>query len=171
MKQQTSFTISLARQTIIYPWKTAPGAATAIPFIDLTPDNLPDYIGKRTLPIGTAKTFIFSFRLCLPTGPSKWLKNPDTKCISITTTWNSVSPTPPATAVRSPQQATSSSSTLPHSTVLLLERTSQEITTSHPILRRISFPENADWQNSSSPDSKMWRKTTSVPSPRFSRQI
>jgi hypothetical protein len=64
---------------VIYPWKTTPGAATAIPFIDLTPDTLSNFLGKRTLPVSASKTFIFSFRLCLPVVPSKWLKNPDTK--------------------------------------------------------------------------------------------
>lgn len=63
----------------IYPWKTEPGAAPAIPFIDLTPDNLPEYLGLRTLPIRASRMVIFSFRLCLTAGPREWLKNPDTK--------------------------------------------------------------------------------------------
>jgi hypothetical protein len=45
----------------------------------LTPDNILDYLGQRTLPVSSIKTFIFSFRLCLSEGPSTWLKNPDTK--------------------------------------------------------------------------------------------
>jgi len=73
------YLLSTATDSVIYPWKTAPGAATAIPFIDLTPDILSTFLGKRTLPISASKTFIFSFRLCLPVGPSKWLKHPDTK--------------------------------------------------------------------------------------------
>ncbi|KAI2499330.1 hypothetical protein MHU86_15174 [Fragilaria crotonensis] len=68
------YILGTAKDSVIYPWKTESGAAPAIPFIDLTPDNLSDYLGKRTLPIGAARTFVFSFRLCLPTGPSKWLK-------------------------------------------------------------------------------------------------
>jgi hypothetical protein len=68
------YLLSTATDSVIYPWKTAPGAAIAIPFIDLTPDNLPDYLGKRTLPLSLPK--MFSFCLCLTAGPSKWLKNP-----------------------------------------------------------------------------------------------
>jgi hypothetical protein len=73
------YILSTTNDSIIYPWKTVPGAAIAIPFIDLTPDNLLDYLGKRTLPISASKTYIFSFRLCLTSGPSKWLKDPSTK--------------------------------------------------------------------------------------------
>jgi hypothetical protein len=73
------YILGTANGAVIYPWKTAPGAATAIPFIDLTPDNLSDYLGQRTLPISSSKMFIFSFRLCLTAGPRMWLKNPETK--------------------------------------------------------------------------------------------
>jgi hypothetical protein len=71
--------LSTAKGSVLYPWKTEPGAATSIPYIDLTPDNLLEYLGHRSLPIRSSKTFVFSFRLCLTAGPRMWLKNPDTK--------------------------------------------------------------------------------------------
>jgi hypothetical protein len=73
------YILNSAAGSIIYPWKNEPGAATAIPFIELTPDSLSEYLGQRTIPIHYSKTFIFSFRLCLTNGPSKWLKNPENK--------------------------------------------------------------------------------------------
>ncbi|KAI2511594.1 hypothetical protein MHU86_2848 [Fragilaria crotonensis] len=73
------YILGTATGAVIYPWKTAPGAAPAIPFIDLTPDNLPEYLGLQTIPISSSKMFIFSFRLCLTAGPREWLKNPETR--------------------------------------------------------------------------------------------
>ena len=40
--------------------------------------HLPDYIGVKTISMSPAKTFIFSFMLCLTAGPREWLRNPDT---------------------------------------------------------------------------------------------
>ena len=65
------FILGTATGAVIYPWKTAPGAAFAIPSIKLTPDHLLDYIGLQTLPTSPAKTFIFSFSLCLTAGPQE----------------------------------------------------------------------------------------------------
>ena len=42
-----------ATGAVIYPWETAPGAVPAIPFIDLTPDNLPNYLGLQRLPFSS----------------------------------------------------------------------------------------------------------------------
>lgn len=64
-KQQIWYTSFLAQRPV-YPWVlTALGAAPAILFfIDLIPDNLPDYLGLRTIPISSFEMFIFNFRLC-----------------------------------------------------------------------------------------------------------
>ena len=56
-------------RAVINPWKTEPGVAPPIPFIDLRPEHLLDYIGQQKPPTSPAKTFIFSFRLCLTAGP------------------------------------------------------------------------------------------------------
>jgi hypothetical protein len=73
------FIVGTATGAVLYPWKTAPGEAPALPFIDLTPDHLPDDIGLQMLPTSPTKTSIFSFWLCLTTGPRIWLKDPNTK--------------------------------------------------------------------------------------------
>ena len=73
------FILGTATGAVIHPWKTAPGVTPPIPFIDLTPDHLPDYIGMKTPSKSSAKTFIVSFRLCLTAGPREWLRNPNTK--------------------------------------------------------------------------------------------
>ena len=75
------YILGAATGAVIFPWKTALGAAPAILFIDLTPDTLPKYLGLRTIPISASKTCIFSFKLCLTAEPRKWLKIPDTKQI------------------------------------------------------------------------------------------
>ena len=72
------FILGTATGAVIHPWKTAPGVTPPIPFIDLTPDHLPDYIGLKTPPMSPAKTFIFSCRLCHTVGPRKLQKNPNT---------------------------------------------------------------------------------------------
>jgi hypothetical protein len=58
------FILGTATGAVLYPWKTEPGVVPPIPFIDLTPDHLPDYIGVKTPSMSPAKTFI-CFRLCL----------------------------------------------------------------------------------------------------------
>jgi hypothetical protein len=73
------YILTTANGAVFYPWKTAPDAATAIPFIDLTPDKRSAYLGQRTLPISSSKMILFSFRLCLTAGPRMWLKNLETK--------------------------------------------------------------------------------------------
>ena len=73
------FILGTATGAVIYPWETEPGVAPPVPFIDLTPYHLPHYIGVKTPYISPAKTFIFSFRLCLTAGPREWLRIPDTK--------------------------------------------------------------------------------------------
>ena len=65
------FILGTAAWAAIYSWKTAPGAAPAIPSITLTPDHLLAYIGQQTLPTSPTKAFIFSFRLCLTASRSK----------------------------------------------------------------------------------------------------
>ncbi|KAI2494419.1 hypothetical protein MHU86_20102 [Fragilaria crotonensis] len=77
---QVHYILGTATGAVIYRWKTAPGAAPAVPFIDLlTPDNLPEYLGLRTIPISSSKMLIFSFRIWLKAGPREWLKNSDTR--------------------------------------------------------------------------------------------
>ena len=71
--------LGTATRAVIYPWKAAPGVTPAIPFINLTPEHIPDDIGLKTPPTNPAKVFIFSFRLCLAAGPREWLKNCNTK--------------------------------------------------------------------------------------------
>jgi hypothetical protein len=73
------FILGTVTGEVIYSWKTAPGVAPAIPFINLKPEHLLDYIGLKTSSMSPAKTYIFSFRLCLTAGPREWLRNPNTK--------------------------------------------------------------------------------------------
>jgi hypothetical protein len=50
-----------------------------IPSFDLTPDNLLQYLAPRVTTIESMKMFVFSFRLCLTTGPGKWINGNATK--------------------------------------------------------------------------------------------
>ena len=62
----------------IHPWVTST-TITTIPCLDLNPDNLLDYIAPKVTPMPSIKTFIFSFRACIGTGPGRWMNNPITK--------------------------------------------------------------------------------------------
>ena len=73
------FILGTATGAVIYPWESEPGVVPPIPCIKLTPDHLFDIIGQQILPTSPTKSFIFSFRLCLTTGPWEWLTNPNTK--------------------------------------------------------------------------------------------
>ena len=66
------FILETATGAVFYHWKTAPGVAPAIRFIDLTPDHISGCIGLQTPCTSPAKTFVFSFRLCLTAGPQEW---------------------------------------------------------------------------------------------------
>ena len=52
-----------------------------IPSRNLTPDTILQYLAPRITPIDSIQMFLFSFRLCLSTGPGRWIGNPTTKQI------------------------------------------------------------------------------------------
>ena len=63
---------------IIFPWMN--GATTpTIPTLELSPDNLIDYIAPRITNIESIKMYVFSFRLCLSTNAGKWIGHKTTK--------------------------------------------------------------------------------------------
>ncbi|KAI2505072.1 hypothetical protein MHU86_9348 [Fragilaria crotonensis] len=154
------YILGTATGAVIYPWKTAPGAAPAILFIDLTPDNLPEYLGLRTIPISSSKMFIFSFRLCLTAGPREWLKNPvKHDKIWITTTWISASQTHRVTAAQS-RQLDLSSTNIRHSPINYSTSKNSAVNfPCHPIFRPIAHQENTNRKSSSPSGSQMRRKS------------
>jgi hypothetical protein len=63
---------------IVHPW-VASDNTQPIPSLELNPDNILDYIAPKITPMPSIKTFIFSFRVCIGTGPGRWMNNPITK--------------------------------------------------------------------------------------------
>ena len=56
-------------------------AIPSIPSLELSPDNLLQYIAPRVTKLSSVKMFIFSFRISLATGHGRWINNQDTKNI------------------------------------------------------------------------------------------
>ena len=72
------FMIDTARDdAIIHPW-VASHNIPPIPSLELRPYNILDYIAPKITPMPSIKTFTFSFRVCIGTGPGRWMNNPIT---------------------------------------------------------------------------------------------
>jgi hypothetical protein len=63
---------------ILFPWIN--GSTTPnIPSIELTPDNLLQYLAPKVTHIESIHMYVFSFRLCLSSGPGRWINSQTTK--------------------------------------------------------------------------------------------
>jgi hypothetical protein len=72
------YILATVSDAILFPWMN--GTPTSnIPSLDLTPDNILKYLAPRVTTIESLKMFVFSFRLCLSSGPGKWINNPATR--------------------------------------------------------------------------------------------
>jgi hypothetical protein len=72
------YILATAGEATLFPWMN--GTTTPnIPSLELTPDNLLQYLAPRVTPIDSMQMYVFSFRLCLSTGPGKWINSNSTK--------------------------------------------------------------------------------------------
>jgi hypothetical protein len=72
------YILSTVSDATLFPWMN--GSTTPnLPSLELTPDNILQYLAPRVTNIESQKMFVFSFRLCLTTGPGKWINNPETR--------------------------------------------------------------------------------------------
>ena len=59
---------------ILYPW-TSSSKTPTLPALDLDPYNLLQYLAPKITPMDSIQMFVFSFRLCLSSGPGKWIND------------------------------------------------------------------------------------------------
>ena len=72
------YILATAGEATLFPWMN--GSTTPnIPSLELTPDNLLQYLAPKVTPINSLQMYVFSFRLCLGTGPGKWINSNITK--------------------------------------------------------------------------------------------
>jgi hypothetical protein len=72
------YILETVSDAIVYPWKST-SATPPIPSLELNPENLLLYLAPKITPIDSIQMFVFSFRLCLSSGPGKWINNKVTK--------------------------------------------------------------------------------------------
>ena len=72
------YILTTVEDATLFPWMNGSTTPT-IPSLDLTPDNLLQYLAPRVTTIESMQMFVFSFRLCLTTGPGKWINSSATK--------------------------------------------------------------------------------------------
>ena len=72
------YILATVSDATLFPWMN--GSTTPnLPSLELTPDNILQYLAPRVTNIESQQMFVFSFRLCLTTGPGKWINHPDTR--------------------------------------------------------------------------------------------
>ena len=72
------YVLATVLDATLFPWMN--GMQTPnIPSLDLTPDIILKYQAPRVTNIESLHMFVFRFRLCLSSGPGKWINNPVTK--------------------------------------------------------------------------------------------
>ena len=72
------YILATVEDATLFPWMNRSTTPT-IPSLELTPDNLLQYLAPRVTTIDSMLMFVFSFRLCLTTGPGKWINSNATK--------------------------------------------------------------------------------------------
>jgi hypothetical protein len=72
------YILETVSDAILFPWKN--GSTTPhIPSLELTPDNLLQFLAPKITKIESIQMYVFSFRLCLSTGAGKWISDKQTK--------------------------------------------------------------------------------------------
>jgi hypothetical protein len=72
------YMLETVSDAIIYPWKST-STTLPIPSLELNPENLLLYLAPKITPIDSIHRFVFSFRLCLSSGPGRWINDKVTK--------------------------------------------------------------------------------------------
>lgn len=72
------YILETVSDAILFPWKNGCNIPH-IPSLELTPDNLLQFLAPKITKIESIQMYVFSFRLCLSTGAGKWIGDKQTK--------------------------------------------------------------------------------------------
>jgi hypothetical protein len=72
------YILETVSDAILFPWKNESNIPH-MPSLELTPDNLLQFLAPKITKIESIQMNVFSFRLCLSTGAAKWIGDKHTK--------------------------------------------------------------------------------------------